>query len=336
MPNSTTQCCRITFNVIDVEDSDTEESIGVINIGGFVGEQGTPITLADGGEAVLLTLQFTYLGGNSAIAFDLTDPDNCEYAAYAPDFLPFCDRPHTTYYINGGVDGNLRPIVDDFDLVYSEDEGDSYNNVVGSFEEGFVMCIDPTLLPVSYWLNVDNFSLTSELDLEENTMNEFFLENVTNESAFLAYWAARGVDGENYGDWRDHMWLIINGEEPFFYVKNNGTDVILVDGMQYELLKDDDPDAEPPLTLPGDYPQDTYTYRGTVVDVNECESLEFDIVIDFITLPTADAGADEFVCNAVSYQLEAIPSVGTGLWTQVDGPTGGEASFTDAHLPLHQ
>jgi len=67
------------------------------------------------------------------------------------------------------------------------------------------------------------------------------------------------------------MWDIIHGNQPFFYVKNTGSNIILIDGLKYHLYG-----GEPILTLPGDYPQGTYTYNGSMwgkTDVHPCHSM---------------------------------------------------------------
>ncbi len=150
------------------------------------------------------------------------------------------------------------------DLQYSED-GNQWFDANGDLTAGFDICIDPDL-PASYQLGVDNLTLNPTGNLMQGVLNPFYLKDVNDTTAFFTYWADKGVDS-NASGWQGQMWDIINGNLPFFYVKDNGNDIILVDGLHYLLNG-----GEPILTLPGDYPQATYTYSGTLVGENGCSS----------------------------------------------------------------
>lgn len=164
------------------------------------------------------------------------------------------------------------------DLQYSED-GNQWFDANGDLTAGFDICIDPDL-PASYQLGVDNLTLNPTGNLMQGVLNPFYLKDVNDTTAFFTYWADKGVDS-NASGWQGQMWDIINGNLPFFYVKDNGNDIILVDGLHYLLNG-----GEPILTLPGDYPQATYTYSGTLVGENGCSSELFDIVVTFNTIPS--------------------------------------------------
>jgi trimeric autotransporter adhesin len=49
------------------------------------------------------------------------------------------------------------------------------------------------------------------------------------------------------------------------------------------------------------------------------------VTVDFFDQPSADAGFEGFECD-LDFTFSAVPSVGTGVWTQVSGP--GSSSFT--------
>ncbi len=73
--------------------------------------------------------------------------------------------------------------------------------------------------------------------------------------------------------------------------------------------------------------QGTYVFSWTE-DNNGCLNTD-NVTVNFAVQPVAQAGADNSVC-LLSYQLQAIPSVGTGTWTST-GP--GTATFVNANNP---
>lgn len=86
-----------------------EPQPGKIVIGGFTNLT-DGITLTD--NATLLTLNFSYLGGNGSITFDNTTDNNNEFSGVTPLFEPYCDAPESHYYINGSVSGDqLDPLI---------------------------------------------------------------------------------------------------------------------------------------------------------------------------------------------------------------------------------
>jgi hypothetical protein len=98
----------MTFNsfvddsgLIDLCTADESGTDGIISISGM---PGTPANLAD--NATLLTIKFNFISGTTNLTWD-NDPDNyCEYASgVSPNFVPYCDNPDGTYYINGSVTG---------------------------------------------------------------------------------------------------------------------------------------------------------------------------------------------------------------------------------------
>jgi hypothetical protein len=75
---------------------------GVLKAGGFDSQ---PDALPDG--SALFYLTFTYNGGTSALAWDNSTPESCEYASFETG-LAFCDTPTATYYVDGSVTGYPR------------------------------------------------------------------------------------------------------------------------------------------------------------------------------------------------------------------------------------
>ncbi|RKZ97239.1 MAG: hypothetical protein DRQ43_03270 [Gammaproteobacteria bacterium] len=79
-------------------------------------------------------------------------------------------------------------------------------------------------------------------------------------------------------------------------------------------------------------------YQITVEPVAQLDGIDYpyggsDVVdVQFITEPTANAGTGGEVCLDASFQLAAVPSIGTGAWTQISEPVGGVATFVDPAL----
>lgn len=69
----------------------------------------------------------------------------------------------------------------------------------------------------------------------------------------------------------------------------------------------------------------TYTFTWTETNGN-CSSVD-QVTVNFYNQPVADAGAGGDECD-LDFIFSANPSVGSGLWTQVNGP--GTSSFVDA------
>lgn len=217
---------------------------------------------------------------------------------------------------------NSSPVVTDVTLFHSDDQT-NWASVAGDFSNGFEMCVDE--LVQYHYLDIN--TLTSGVNplLANNFLvNPFFLQTVSLTPAYYAYWAAKGVDGVNNSQgWQIPMWNIINGNAPMFYINFDGTDYTLVDGLQYAIGQ-----GAQTLRISNDYPQGTYTFTGVVTDVNMCVSSPFSINMTLTTMPQPFAGSDAVSCNNATYTLAAVPSVGTGMWTQTAGP--GLATFGDA------
>ncbi len=206
-----------------------------------------------------------------------------------------------------------KPVVVDVDLTYSTDDT-NFVPVTGDLDTGYELCISN--LVDWYYLGVDgavieNFIGTISKTLEIGNLNEFFLDVNNLPAGFYTWWETKGVDGTNNAQgWELAMWDIINGDDPMFFLEYDGTAYFLWDGLQGQGNT---------LRINGDYLAGTYTFLGTVLSDEGCTSKEFGIEITFYEGPLAVAGADAVVCNDVQYELQAVPSVGTGEWTYV-GP----------------
>jgi gliding motility-associated-like protein len=81
-----------------------------------------------------------------------------------------------------------------------------------------------------------------------------------------------------------------------------------------------------PLIYPG-----TYVFRWTITN-GTCPSTSDDVSVTIYQAPSiANAGPDQNLCNALGTNLGATtPTIGTGLWTQTNGPTATITTPTSA------
>ncbi len=157
--------------------------------------------------------------------------------------------------------------------------------------------------PGYYYLNLDNVDVAG-LPLADGYYG-FYLKVYPDEDFIDVYWAGRGVEEPpNEYAWQDVMWDIINGDLPMFFIKVDGTDYMLVDGLMEELYG---PGADMPLQVDGDYYLGVYDFEGTIE--NTCGALEdVEITIEFsptqsILQSVVMSGADNVFGNAVGETL---------------------------------
>ncbi len=206
----------------------------------------------------------------------------------------------------------------------------TWTPVNGTLSTGYDLCIDSD--NPYYYLDIDALSSTPGITTAGFVQNAFKLTGMTNSTAFFAYWAAKGVVSGATG-WQGIMWNIINGNAPMFYINYTGTDYQLIDGLQYQMGS-----GTNPLRVSGDYPQDNYTFQGTVTDVNGCVSAPFNVVMEFNTIPHMNAVANQTYCNGETAPLTSLGSTVTGTtfaWTNsnpliglVTNGTGSVPSFS--------
>ncbi len=147
----------------------------------------------------------------------------------------------------------------DLDLLVSTDPTDplGWQDVPGSLADGFKHFLDPSV--EFYYL--DSADLVTSHPLKDG-LYPFFFDDVPD--GFFDYWIGRGVV-EGASGWQGVMWEIINKQLPIFYLKVNGAETDLVDGLLYELKSESDPD--PILRINGSYLPGAYTFQGSVEDI---------------------------------------------------------------------
>ncbi|MDP8210168.1 MAG: T9SS type A sorting domain-containing protein [Candidatus Stygibacter australis] len=173
--------------------------------------------------------------------------------------------------------------------------------------EDDVVIVDP-VYDYTY-LNLSD--MTTTLPLMADELNEFFVN--TYPEGWFDYWAAKGVI-EGAASWQAVMWEIINGNAPIMYIAYDGTDYMLVDGLQYQIGA-----GELNLRVSGDYLLGDYTYTGTVLGADGTPSEAVGIPLTFaepwvplqgdlcgdpipLTLPVVDlAGTSDGFMDDYSY-----------------------------------
>ena len=183
--------------------------------------------------------------------------------AITPTSPANCVGPVTNYYVYV----NPLPVVTAATMQNSLNPTGPWSAMNGSLADGYNMCIDPAV--PFYYLDIN--TMTASQSLMDNNLNPFTLSQTGLPAGWLDYWAAKGVVSGATG-WQGVMWQIINGNAPIFYIYYTGSNYQLIDGLTYQTGG-----GITPLRVSGDYPQGSYTYSGTVTDVNGCVSLPLNI-----------------------------------------------------------
>lgn len=155
-------------------------------------------------------------------------------------------------------------VVTETDLWYSETPGGTYTQLAGSLAGGFVMKLDPEI--AYYYL--DTNTITANNPLKDGSY-PFYIK--TSPAGFFDYWATRGVVEGATEPWQIKMWEIINGRDPMFWVKVDGSSYSLIDGLQ---------GGNNPLRINGSYFTGEYTYTGSLTDIYNTSDA-FDIKVTF-------------------------------------------------------
>ncbi|HID24917.1 MAG TPA: hypothetical protein EYP23_00400, partial [Thermoplasmata archaeon] len=132
----------------------------------------------------------------------------------------------------------------------------NWSAVNGVVETGFTMTLDPTVA----WYYLDVKYVDTNVPLSEG----FYGFNLTSHPpGFFEYWEERGVNESSPpGSWQAHMWQIINGNTPIFYLHVEADqEMHLIDG----LMRDWGGDDTAFFRVNGDYLLGQYSYNGTVV-----------------------------------------------------------------------
>ncbi|MCO6472776.1 MAG: T9SS type A sorting domain-containing protein [Melioribacteraceae bacterium] len=161
-------------------------------------------------------------------------------------------------------------------LEYNTDDDSDKYDVPGDLINGYSL----SLLPLTgdyYYLFYGSGSATS-LPLKNNVDNPFYLTGLPSpDTEFFAYWDAKGVNASASGNWQEHMWDIITGIEPMFYLAVDGSgDIQLLDGLFLDYFT-----TPVPFKINDDYPLGDYQVTGTLESIYNIVSDEFTIDLNF-------------------------------------------------------
>lgn len=295
----------ITAGGAEAELVSVDEEKGEIK---FTGWKSSPVT---GSGQTLFSVTFTALTAGSSSLY--IDPAT-DVFAMSPSA-----GPSNNVYAFALDTVTIRAVdpltLTNLDLYESIDES-SWTQVLGQFDSGFIMVIDPAN-PYEY-LDTDNIVVNRPL---APGMHPFFLDASTTPEGFLAYWAGKGVvETAAQGTWQAIMWDIINGEQPIFYLKVFNTDqgpvYDLIDGLLYLAGQ-----GENTLRINGDYPLGEYIFSGTVMD-------------DY-GVTDAVGVSITFIDPLIVSNLKLTESVYQDVWTEIFGNlAGGYIMGIDPLLPF--
>jgi predicted extracellular nuclease len=229
---------------------------------------------------------------------------NTEYkgGSYSPDlYLPHMYRSSDHDPVMVGLSFSDAPSITALELLGSLNGAD-YTSVFGNIDTGYVLPLDPTL--EFQYLDAGVYTVNKTL---ADGYYGFYLDETSVPAGFYDYWDAKGVNSGASG-WQAVMWQIINGNQPMYFLKVDGSDYSLVDGLTYLLGGGD-----AALRVSGDYPLGSYVFSGTVEDLFGVMGTEA-VVITFEELPDITA-------------LELLVSLDTVDWDAAKGTIDGGYTY---------
>ncbi|MGC9307175.1 MAG: hypothetical protein ACP5FL_00175 [Thermoplasmatota archaeon] len=227
------------------------------------------VTGPDDGD---VTLSFSEIGPNDQVGMFLDAVSvHCilEESAWAggdgEDGIRFVEKGNWATYFMYTIQFDFNTL----ELVYSTDMT-TWEPIPGCYREGYTLELDG-VDDTKYYINTSTVETNVPLEVDKYG---FYLnisewdENM--EESFYNYWEGRGVDATSSGGWEEQMWKIINNDdtmpnEPIFYLKVDGTDYRVLDGLQQLLTSGTSTDL---LYVDGDYPLGTYYFTGTITGTN--------------------------------------------------------------------
>lgn len=141
-----------------------------------------------------------------------------------------------------------------------------------------------------------------------NIYVELVTANITPEPAHACAGTPLPLNGNPSGGTGNYVIHLWTGADSLLSANNIGTPTFL-------------------STQPG-----TYTLHYFVQDNLGCNGSD-SIVIDVSDIPHANAGINDSICGKI-YELQAIPSIGTGTWSLISG--NGTASFSNVTSPTSE
>lgn len=150
-------------------------------------------------------------------------------------------------------------------LQYSADNGATWQIMDGSLAPGFKL-FSANAPGEFYLLDVATIDPVPDVGYYA-----FYLKTAP-KGPYFKYMASRGVTADAAaGTWQAHMWKIITGQKPMFYLKSTETQCDLIDGLLRDYAL-----TEAPLRINKDYFVGTYHFIGDVGGARTYIKLFFD------------------------------------------------------------
>ncbi len=166
------------------------------------------------------------------------------------------------------------PKIVNVDMIISPDQSD-WNSTVGTVHSFYALPVDANTS--YYWIDGTNWEVYGNIP---EGYYGFYLDSYP--SGYLAYWSSLGVNASSAsGTWQAHMWKILNGDAPRFYIyKQDPNQFSIIDGLQKDYNAYN---FSMPMRIYGDIPTGMYRYAGSITNSNGVDSGR--IEIDFSFLP---------------------------------------------------
>jgi len=135
-----------------------------------------------------------------------------------------------------------------------------------------------------YYLDLGSSTATNTF-LAQDVYFPFYLDITDLPADFYTYWSGRGVFDACTGTYEPIMWEIIADDGPtlpMFYIKYDGSDYMLIDGLQYELFQQyAQGQQDNPLRVNGEYPTGEYLFTGYIGAACGMTSNPINVAIEF-------------------------------------------------------
>ncbi len=207
----------------------------------------------------------------------------------------------------------LRPNVMRIDLKQSIDDN-IWNDTYGSLYSLYSIPIDSG--QPSYFINIQQANVSRSL---LDGFYGFYINS--NPSGYSAYWNGFGVNaGAIPGTWEAHMWKIINGDAPRFYIKVNTAGVTqtltLIDGLNKDFYGVDDATFE----VNGNIPLGLYSYTGNVTGIEGIDSGSFEFYFYFVDSSNSVVWVDDnYDPYTPGWGVDHFDSIKDGVDASIDG-----------------
>lgn len=162
------------------------------------------------------------------------------------------------------------PNLVDTNMLISPDQS-NWQSLQGSLHSFYLAPVNAT--QSYYW--IDGINWETHTTLAEGYYG-FYINSYP--TGFFSYWASLGVDSSaGAGSWQGHMWKIINGDAPRFYIHSDALgNLELIDGLYKDF---NGYGYAIPFRINGDIPVGLYSYTGEIT--NELGINSEKIEIDF-------------------------------------------------------